>query len=355
MKLYYAYSLTFLSMAANAAATTSCFTGTETAAGSTTVYPFAVQWAASYSALCPKATVSVAAGGSGAGAKQVCGAATPAVDIGMMSRNWKSSEAALQSDGYTFNCLIGDTNRSVAQMPVSNDAVVLIVKDDQLFNYTAAACIKKLGCLTKDQLRWMFTNFTDAQLTASGWNSSALANSDGSDATHKWSELDSSCPAVEIAIVGTDSTSGEYDFFKTTILTGTSEGFRSTYVPKTNHSDVNTYVVATPGAIGFNDFHTALSTNTTYAVPIKNPTSSACVTANATTVGDGDYAPLGRLTYMNVLKSNCTALTSGLAYIEYGYTTAGQKDVVTAGGVPLTSAQISTGSSRITTLRAGCP
>jgi len=351
MKIYQASLLTFLSMAANPAAAITCFEGTETAAGSTTVYPIAVQWASSYAKTCPDATITVEQGGSTVGSKRVCGDATlGAVDIGNMSRDWKPSEAAVQPDGYTYNCLIGDTTRSVAQMPVFNDALVLIVKKAS----GAYECIQKLGCLSKDQLRWMFTNYTESQLTAYGWDSTSIANSDMDDSTHYWSELDYTCAKETIGIAGPDSLSGEYDFFKTTIFNGTSEGFRSSYVPKTNHSDINTYIYASPYYIGLNNFKTALSTpDTTSPVSIKNPDSGDCVPPSATTIGDDAY-PLQRLTYMNVYKNNCTTLLWGLDYIEYGYTTEGQADVDTAGGVALTSAQISNGTSRITALRAGC-
>ena len=408
MKVYCISFLAFLSLVANANGATTCFNGTIKAAGSTTVSPFASAWSSNYTKLCTKATVKVEEGGSSAGAKRVCGDATlGAVDIGMMSRAWKSSEATVQSDGYTYKCLIGNTTRQAAQLVVDNDAVLLIVRSEPVVpvkpakpakpvapakpvkpvrtpvkpvkpapskpvsppskpTYTAgslnaAGCIKKLGCLTKDQIRWIFSNLTVAQLSASSvtWNIAAIPNSDKNDATRLWSELDSACSPTEIAITGTDSASGEYDFMKTALFQSTGETFRSSYVSQTTKSAVNTYVLGNSFAIGFNDFKVGQSTSGTGAskttlVPIRG--ASACVTPSTGSVQDKTYTPLSRVTYMNVFKNNCTALKSALAYIEYGLTTAGQSEVTRAGGVPLSSTQVTAETNKITALRAftGC-
>jgi len=263
-------------------------------------------------------------GGSSVGAKRVCGDATlGAVDIGNMSRDWKTSEATKQSDGYTFKCLIGDTSRSVAQIAIANDAVVMVVKPDPpskpvkpvaapkpapskpkpakpskpspaapkpspVTGLPTAGCIKKLGCLSKDMLRWMYSNYTVAQLSSSGWTN-VLTNSDNNDATRLWSELDSACQATEIKIAGTDPLSGEYDFFKSAILTGgTSEGFRSGFVTYVDKTLVNSYVVSNPGGIGFNNYVTGFSTSTVTIAPLKN-SAGACVAPNASTVENLTY------------------------------------------------------------------
>jgi len=391
MKFHLAYFLTLLLTIADpskAVYTATCFNGTIKAAGSTVVYPFADKWATSFKALCSKANVTLFQGGTTAGAKRVCGDTTLGpVDIGMLAREWKSTEATKQSDGYTFNCLIGNTTRQVAQIAVDNDAAVFIVKADPPSKPAApkqapvkpakpapskpvpskpvaitgppvAGCISKLGSLSKDQLRWIYSNYTVSQLKQSGWKNTSLPNSDGNDSTHLWSELDSDCPKTEVLIVGTgsDSTFGEWDFARTTILTNATEGYRSAYVAKTNRSAVNDYVVQNFGAIGFNNFVTGLSTSTTKAVAIKNPTSGAAVVPSASTVQDGSYSPFSRVTYMNVLKNNCTALKSGINYVEYGLSPNGQANVSQAGGVPLTTAQISVGTTTISALRSytGC-
>lgn len=90
-------------------------------AGSSTVLPVAEKWAAAYMELCPETTVTVESGGSSAGAGRVCDNPErgEAVDIGNMSRDWKTSEARELQDGYTFDCLMGDTSRTAIQVDVS--------------------------------------------------------------------------------------------------------------------------------------------------------------------------------------------------------------------------------------------
>jgi len=63
-------------------------------------------------------------------------------------------------------------------------------------------CVHELveNGLTDDELRWIYSNYDEAQLIGSGWDATALANSDGDDGTHLWSELDANCPAEEIMI-----------------------------------------------------------------------------------------------------------------------------------------------------------
>ena len=90
-------------------------------AGSSTVRPVAEEWAAEYAVRCPATTINIEGGGSSNGAGRVCGeeARGEPVDIGNMSRDWKSSEA-MSEDGYTFDCLVGDTDRSAIQIDVSD-------------------------------------------------------------------------------------------------------------------------------------------------------------------------------------------------------------------------------------------
>ncbi len=366
-------------MAANRASAAICFEGDLTAAGSTTVYPVAVQWATSYLELCPSTNVTVdwELFGSTTGIKRVC--AVPGYEpieiatttrllkdpsVAQVGYNVTDAEGILQPDGYTYKCVIGDTNRSVAVFPAFYDAVVLIVKSDSV----AADCIKTLGGgLNADQIRWIFSNFTEAQLTASNWSATTLTKSDGSDETHLWSELDSSCPAVEIAIAGDDTVgrlSGEAEYFQRSFFPGykggpplysSAEGLRSSYKSFIDHNEVNEYVLETEGAIAFNSYQTAASAQPgVMLVPIKSSTTGAFITPSEKSIQDLSYVPLSRPAYMNVLKSNCTVLLNGLDFLEYTYTPEGQDDIAKTYGVPLTQDDIQTATKRIEELREGC-
>jgi ABC-type phosphate transport system substrate-binding protein len=104
MKLYCCAFLTLLSILASPA-TATCITDELTVAGSTTVYPVAVEWAYGYKTNCTQSNVTVdwELGGSTVGAKRVCGdPAYAPVQIGTMSRQMKSTEAVKQADGRSF-------------------------------------------------------------------------------------------------------------------------------------------------------------------------------------------------------------------------------------------------------------
>eukprot|EP00957_Ditylum_brightwellii_P043276 3279504-Ditylum_brightwellii.AAC.1 len=59
-----------------------------------------------------------------------------------------------------------------------------------------------IGGLTFDQIRWIYSSFSEAELVQGGWDPSSVKNSDNDPSTHLWSELDSRCAPVEIHITG---------------------------------------------------------------------------------------------------------------------------------------------------------
>ncbi|NDB94353.1 MAG: hypothetical protein EB156_05400, partial [Euryarchaeota archaeon] len=166
--------------------------GDITIAGSSTVLPLAEAWAEVYDNSCAGISITVEGGGSSSGAGRVCDNSekgTP-VDIGDMSRDWKGSERNVQANGFVMECLKGDTSRKAAQFIVAFDGLSVVMKKGS----PAAACENTMGGFTVDELRWIFSDMTEAQLTAEGW--SGIANSDGDDSTHKWSELNPTCPGA---------------------------------------------------------------------------------------------------------------------------------------------------------------
>ncbi|MDA0878345.1 MAG: substrate-binding domain-containing protein, partial [archaeon] len=129
--------------------------GSISIAGSSTVYPLATAWAEYYQEACDGVTITVEGGGSGAGAGRVCAnsAKGTAVDIGDMSRDWKSTEASRGDDGYTMSCLSGDTTLEARQIVVAYDGLSVVVKKGG----AAQTCVEGMGGLTVDQLRWIFS------------------------------------------------------------------------------------------------------------------------------------------------------------------------------------------------------
>ena len=181
-------------------------------AGSSTVYPVASAWAQAYSASNSDYTVTVAGGGSGAGASKVCSTDADSVHIGDMSRDWKSSEASVGEDGYTFSCLSSDI--TVTQLVVAIDGLSVVVKKGG----AADQCISAMGGLSMAQLRWIYSDWSETDLANhedGGLNMNSTTPSNDDDGIREWSDLDDSaaCLDNEIKLWGADSDSGTYEYF----------------------------------------------------------------------------------------------------------------------------------------------
>jgi ABC-type phosphate transport system substrate-binding protein len=209
---------------------------TFTIAGSSTVEPIAQLWAASYMGKCPGITINVVVGGnSSTGAQRVCNVTMvnnvtigPAVEIGSMSRNWISFSEANVTDAMNkkFRCNIGTKTRQATQIDVANDALVVAIIRGGVGRQNCTDQLPGKG-LTIDQLRWMFSNYTTAQLVASGWNKAlALPNDDNNETSHNWSELTPFpfCPKVEIKLASPGSLSEIFSLFKDIVLPNATEG-----------------------------------------------------------------------------------------------------------------------------------
>ena len=147
-------------------------------AGSSTVFPVASAWGQSYSALNADYTVTVAGGGSGAGASKVCSTDADSVNIGDMSRGWKSSEASVDADGYTYNCVNSDV--TVTQLIVAIDGLSVVYKKGG----AADQCISSMGGISMAQLRWVFTDWSESELEGDGLDMSSVIPNSDDDGVH---------------------------------------------------------------------------------------------------------------------------------------------------------------------------
>jgi ABC-type phosphate transport system substrate-binding protein len=159
-------------------------------------------------------TFTLEGGGSSIGAKRVCGSTDVGsdVDIGNLSREWKQTEAVERDDdAYLYDCVIGKNNKSAIQIPVALDGLTVVT----LYDGAANNCIQILGGLSTDQLRWIYSNYTEDQLKNTGWDPTSIRNNNAvlrtptsinnSDAvrrTRHWSEIDGRCRNEEIQISG---------------------------------------------------------------------------------------------------------------------------------------------------------
>ena len=311
--------------------------GSISIAGSSTVLPLAEAWAETYQEECPDITVTVESGGSSSGAGRVCANSakgTP-VDIGDMSRDWKATEASRQANGFVLDCLVGDTTRDAAQFQVAIDGLSVVVKKGG----AADTCVSGMGGVTPDQLRWIFSAETATQLTDAGLDMSVVTpNGDNDDATHKWSELDASCPDSEIKLAYPDAASGTYEYFFEAILHEAEQGFRAGQQSSDDNVLVNTVTgdEAAVGYFGYAYYQENLATLT--ALPVKN-SDGDFVAPDATTVRDGSYNPLSRPLFMNLLVDP-TTLEDTLPFMHFGlFTKTGQSKVGEVGYVSLNDNQ----------------
>ncbi len=314
--------------------------------GSSTVYPVAFLWGNVYGDACGL-TVTTLSGGSTLGAQLACGIPDPVsgttADIGNLSREFLSTEAFLPAggNGYDYKCLIG-TKRTVRQFPVAIDGITFAYP----LGGAAAKCLPNLPGkgLTVDQLRWMYSSYTIAQLEANGWNKNALTNSDGKDSTHLWSELNSACEAVEIAISGSPTVAGTYQFFTSVTLTGPGEtipvnrpdGYFN--VPEDNPNEVVQYLQATPASIGYFGYSYYDKNRATLgAVPIQD-SAGTFVPPSYSVFADGSYNPYTRFVYMQLVTVFLT-FQKTVAFVKFGtQTSVGDTLATSAGLFPLGSA-----------------
>jgi ABC-type phosphate transport system substrate-binding protein len=316
--------------------------------GSSTVYPVAYLWGNVYGDACGL-TITVLSGGSTFGAQLACGIPDPVsgtvADIGTLSREFLSTEAYLPAggNGYDYKCLIG-TKRTVRQFPVAIDGITFAYP----LNGAAAKCLPTITGkgLSVDQLRWMYSSYGYSQLVANGWNPKSVPGYTASTtANHFWSYLGGSgCPAEEIAIAGSPSTSGTNSFFQGVTFTGSGEtialnrpdGYYN--VPEDNPNEVVQYLQATPASIGYFGYsYYAKNTATLGAVAIEN-SAGVYVPPSFSVFADGTYNPYTRFVYMQLVTVFLT-FQKTVAFVKFGtQTTVGDTLAEAAGLFPLGSA-----------------
>lgn len=274
--------------------------------------------------------VEVKGGGSSIGADRVCGGGDGPVDIGNMSREWKDSEASVS--GQVYSCLEHDTSRSAIQIPVAIDGLTVATNDGGV----AKACVESLGGLNLHQLRWIYSSYSASKLEGTGWDSSSVANSDGNDATHLWSELSAECSATEILIAGADDLSGTYEYFLETVLTdhengetfalGRPNGYRNSALDE----DLVAYILDNNSAISYFGYaYYFANRDTLFSAPIQN-SAGMMVKPTDSSVGDGSYEPLARRIYMN-LHNDETAIEATAPFVKFGFSTEGRELVAATG------------------------
>lgn len=311
--------------------------------GSAPLQRIASSWAESMAKVCHNSPsidiiipdIASGVGSSFAGVTGAC-AANPPVDIGMMSRPWLRNEATVRADGYTYDCLLGSNAHVVTQVAVAMDATAVFVNIDGV----AKQCVDILGGLMTDQLRYIFSSHTYAQLQESKtWDETAVPNSYPQSDTKYWSDFSASCAREEIVTVGPGSNTGINEVFSKSIGIELGSGesllgsIRWFVPPQTEH--IVGYVEGDGMSIGYVEnsfFSTEASSNLT-TVAVKQ--GEQFVHPSFDTVKDSTY-PMTNPVYMNVAQFSIAKTRS---FFEYGFEESGSAQVKELGFVPLSSAK----------------
>lgn len=198
--------------------------------------------------------------------------------------------------------------------------------------------------MTLDQLRWIYSNYTVNKLKATGWNASALPNSDNSDSTHLWSELcqvgtncTSFCPPNEIDIIGPPFVNSDVvSFLLSKIITDAAHG---------EYLDVNRYtniyeLGVLPSlsrdsyALGLLDY-ALFNRSVAFAASIQATDVNYYAPCTGT-LQNGLY-PLRHNIFMDVASSNATLVAETKSFAKLIFSSTGDSIVAQNGSVPLSN------------------
>lgn len=322
-------------------------------AGSSTVQPLADAWAALYEETCDTVDVTVRGGGSSAGARQVCdqslGDDESAVDIGNMSRDWNvPAEASPENFPWFYDCAGSD--RDAIQVLVGFDGIsVVSLADAESVAYQCLQAAFGETGLTINQLRWIFSSYTEEQLNATGWTNDLLGMSNGDD-VRTWMELGGDvCADIPIAIVGADDESGTFEFFAEEVFADFDNGetFAASYMGFEVDDEIVEFLENTTYAIGYIPYAFVLSNaDVVETVAIENAATGEFVEPSFFSISSGDYSPFSRPLFMNFLDDE-SSLSVSRPLLEIGFSFDGEQATIAVGYVPVSAGEAVAGLSRV--------
>jgi ABC-type phosphate transport system substrate-binding protein len=213
----------------------------------------------------------------------------------------------------------------------------------------AAECLAKLGGLSVDQIRWMFSGMTEQQLILEydGWDASEVPYSDGVEYTRLWSELHSECQPVEISIVGAESSSPVHGFFADKIMKATGENIDvARFLGETDIELLMDRLEVNKTAIGFLNIRYVLSeeeksvvAGRLHFVPIREVDkingnrNGTFVHAEQVRFEDSNYPLISKI-YFNINDEEST-WTKVRPFLDYAYSEQGTQQLLDASFWPI--------------------
>jgi phosphate transport system substrate-binding protein len=280
--------------AAQTAAVSRSTENTIAVAGSATVGPILEAAAEAFAAEAPGIEVQVERSSSGAGLERFCHGET---DMATSGRRIKAEEAtACAAAGIAYE-----------EFEVAFDGVAVVVNPAN----------DTVSCLSVDQLSRLW---------------------EPGSAVRTWRDLDPVWPAEPIALYGTGSASGTYQFF-TQAVAGTEGVSRDDYAVTDGHPTTADRVAADANALGFLPFPRYMENQDRLKL-IAVDGGDNCVAPAAETIRDGSYAPLSRPLYVYTSRTSLDRpevaeflhfyLTNAAAYAERAGLVASAPDVYAA-------------------------
>jgi len=290
--------------------------------GGNTVLPIIRVWKDLFTSGCPM-DVGLEGGRSSDGARLVCSSVDSGehVDVGMMSRDFNpDTEAApREKTPFVYDCL-GDRSSSAIQIEVGIDGITIVLA----IGSEGEECVRHLGGLTMDQLRWMYSSYNDTELENSGWDPSCLSNNDFNTSTHLWSELDRRCADKEIQLVGDKRGEGIFTGFLEMVLLDFANGETvadkrpSPYVEAYGADALQYLLLGHEGAVAFGGYHFYTGHEDVFwAVPVAHQAIGPFVEPSETSIGDQTY-PISRPMFLAV-RNHADVLKKIIPFVKFGY------------------------------------
>ena len=234
--------------------------GTIAIDGSNTLLPVSQAIVDDFTRQNPQVHVSLAGAGTVAGFKRFCAGET---DISDASRPMDQSEIeACGAKGVQF-----------IELPIGFDALTVVVNGRNAF----------VDCLTLAELKELWQPEADGKVTS-------------------WNQVRSSFPARHVALFGSGTDSGTYDYF-TLAVVGTAGKSRTDYTHSSDYEVVASGVAADTNALGYVGFaYYAAHREAVKAVAING--GKGCVAPSADAVHDNSYQPLSRPLFIYVKKQS---------------------------------------------------
>jgi ABC-type phosphate transport system substrate-binding protein len=308
--------------------------------GSLAVKPIAIAWAQEYAAQCQlkvmidptnvdsistKTNIIITEDQKKITSSTICNKSQNSSKIDIYMTNSPIIESSGTSAQYNCTNPLNSTLSNFIQVDVALDSISVIVNQSGI----AIDCINILGGgLTQDQLRWIFSSGTTANLQTTGWSNASLSKGIGSFDERRWSRLHAECSSDWISIGIPFPNSEYFNFFQQAIMKNISQAMNVTSSPsrpmftfKTD-KEIAVFIKSKGSSIGYSSYSSVVTmTSTLQAISVLNNTGFY-VTPNASSITSKTYNPLSRTLYMILSMENLSLTRS---FLEFGYSNYGDR------------------------------